>query len=155
MEEFLNKKYKFDKTDDNFNEYLSEIGKINTQSIDTQGKTKFPHVSGLNVINRKLARTIPSSTQIVKLSETEYGLNTILPFKTHQQKFIPGQETENMTIDGRKVKNIFTIEGNKLIEKQVEPKREVTLIREFFEKQMLGQSIVGKVTNNSVSSLVE
>lgn len=107
------------------------------------------------MITRKLAVTIPSSTQIVKLSETEYGLNTILPFKTHQQKFILGQEAENTSVDGRKIKNLFTIEGNKLIEKQFEPKREVTIIKMFYEKTMLSQNIVGKITTNCVSTLIE
>jgi hypothetical protein len=110
---------------------------------------------GLNLINRKLARSIPSSTEIVKISETEYGLNTIIPFKTHQQKFVLDQMTENDTIDGRKVKNIFTLQGNKLIEKQIESKREVTLIREFTNNQMLGTSIVGNVKSSHVSTLIE
>lgn len=47
-------------------------------------------------------------------------------------------------MDGRKVKNTFTIEGNKLIEKQIEPDREVTLIKEFQEKKMLGTAILKK-----------
>lgn len=46
---------------------------------------------GLNVINRKIAKSIPSVTQIVKLSDKEYAINTIVPFKTHQQRFIPGE----------------------------------------------------------------
>jgi hypothetical protein len=75
--------------------------------------------------------------------------------KTHQQKFVLNQETENVTIDGRKVKNLFTLEGNKLIERQIEPNREVTLIREFTENQMLGKSIVGKVVCSHVSNLIE
>lgn len=66
-----------------------------------------------------------------------------------------GQEIEQTTIDGRKIKNIFTIEGNKLIELQIEPKREVTLIREFFDKEMLGQSIVGNFTSRHWSIAVE
>lgn len=107
------------------------------------------------MINRKLAKSIPSSTEFVKLSETEYGLNTIVPFKTHQQKFVLGEETENVTIDGRKIKNLFTIEGNKLIEKQIEPNREVTLIREFKDNKMLGTSVVGNVVSHHVSAIVE
>jgi hypothetical protein len=91
----------------------------------------------------------------VKLNEREYALNTILPFKTHQQKFVPGEEIEQTTIDGRRVKNIFTIEGNKITERQIEPTREVIIIREFAEKEMSGQSIVGKAISNNVSYLVE
>lgn len=43
------------------------------------------------MINRKIAKSIPSVTQIVKLGENEYAINTIVPFKTHQQRFIPGE----------------------------------------------------------------
>lgn len=110
---------------------------------------------GLNIFNRKLAKSIPSSTQIVKLSDNEYGLNTIIPFKTHQQKFVPGIESETTTIDGRKIQNVFTIEGNKLTERQIEPNREVIIIREFFDEKLIGQSIVGDVKNNHWSKLVE
>lgn len=104
-------------------------------------------------MNRKLAKSITSTTQIVKISENEYGLNTIIPFKTHQQKFIPGKEIEQKTIDGRSVKNIFTIEGNKLIERQIEPNREVIITREFSDTQMIGVSTVGDVVNKSWSSV--
>ena len=74
---------------------------------------------------------------------------------THHQKFIPGKEVEQTTVDGRKVKNTFTIEGNKLIEKQVEPNREVKIVREFFDKEMLGTNTVGKIINQNWSSFVE
>lgn len=107
------------------------------------------------MINRKLAKSLPSSTQIVKLSDNEYSLNTIIPFKTHQQRFILGQETENTTIDGRKVRNLFTFDGNKLVEKQFEDNREVTIIRMFQNTEMIGKSIVGNVETDSVSTLIE
>lgn len=57
-----------------------------------------------------------------------------------------GQEQVLTTIEGRKVKSIFRIEGHILIENQIEPNREVTIIREFYEKEFLGSSIVGNVT---------
>lgn len=116
----------------------------------------FCFVVGLNLISRKLARSIPSSTQVVQISDNEYAVNTILPFKTHQQKFILGEEIEQNTIDGRRVKNVFTLEnGNRLIEKQIEKNREVTLIREFTGNEMLGKSVVGDVTSNHWSILVD
>lgn len=112
-------------------------------------------IVGLNLISRKLAKSIPSSTQVVQISDNEYAVNTILPFKTHQQKFIFGEEIEQNTIDGRRVKNVFTLDGNKLIEKQIEKNREVTLIREFTGNEMLGKSVVGDVTSNHWSILVD
>lgn len=36
--------------------------------------------------------TLPTSTQLVKLSDDEYAINTIIPFLTHQQRFIPGSK---------------------------------------------------------------
>lgn len=110
----------------------------------------------MNFINRKLAKSIPSSTQVVKLNENQYSLNTILPFKTHQQKFTLGEETELTTVDGRKVKNIFTIDGNKLTERQTEENREVVIVREFNESEMIGTSIIdGKLVNKNWSTLIE
>lgn len=154
MDQFLNKIYKFEKHDEHFNDYLVGIGKAINVQIKPQWLTEAKF-QGLNFINRKLAKTIPSSTQVVKLNEREYALNTILPFKTHQQKFVPGEETEHTTVDGRRVRNIFIIEGNKITERQIEPTREVTIIREFSEKEMIGRSIVGNVVNQNWSYLVE
>lgn len=120
----------------------------------------------MNYINRKIAQSVSPKVQLVKLSDNEYSWNTIISIVTHRQKFIPGkiypriiiirylitfyhvtgQEQELTTIEGRKVKSIFRIEGHILIENQIEPNREVTIIREFYEKEFLGSSIVGNVT---------
>ncbi|CRL02382.1 CLUMA_CG015416, isoform A [Clunio marinus] len=139
MDKFLNIKYTLHRQDEYFDDYLASIG--------------------LNYIQRKLAKTIPASVEIVKLNENEYSFNTILPFKTHQQRFVPGEEIEQTTVDGRKVKNIFTIEGNKLIEHQFEPNRQVSIIREFTDKEMAGKTTVGnsfgEVTNKHWSKAQE
>lgn len=100
---------------------------------------------GLNIINRKLAKSLPASSQLVKLTEFSYSWNTIIPFKTHQQIFVPDEETDLETIDGRKITNIFTIDGNVLTEKQIEPNRQVIIVRQFFENEMLGEATVGDV----------
>lgn len=92
---------------------------------------------------------------LVKIGENEYSLNTILPFLTHQQKFTPNIESDQTTVDGRKIKNIFVIEGNVLTERQIEPTREVTIIRKFYATEMLGTSIVGKITNKHWSVFLE
>lgn len=79
------------------------------------------------------------------MSEFEYAINTIIPIKKHQQIFVPGQESDAFTIDGRKIKNIFSIEGTKLIEQQIEPKRKVTVVREFTEEELIGEVVVGDI----------
>lgn len=96
-----------------------------------------------------------SSTQLIKLGECEYAINTIIPFITHQQKFVPDQECDALTIDGRKIKNIFSIDGMKLIEQQIEPERKVTVVREFSEEELIGEVIVGNVVCKYWCELVE
>lgn len=120
----------------------------------------------MNYINRKIAQSVPTKVQLVKISDHEYSWNTMISVVTHRQKFIPGtnymkilinrflikfdhvtgQEKELTTIEGRKVKSTFRIEGHILIEDQIETNREVTLIREFYDKEFLGTSIVSNIT---------
>lgn len=137
-------------------------GPMNSSTITLSALVRFTNfnsvylnepLSGVNLMNRTFAKSVPASTQIVKLSENEYSLNTIIPSRIHQQKFVPGQEITQTTIDGRKIKNIFTIEGNTLIERQIEPNRETIIIRKFFETEMLAKFIVGDVTNRHWNKL--
>ncbi|XP_037034986.1 fatty acid-binding protein, liver-like [Bradysia coprophila] len=125
MEKCLNKSYKLVRFDEFYDDYLEAIG--------------------LNIFNRKIAKSIPSTTQFIKLDDCAYAINTIIPFKTHQQKFVLGQENDAFTIDGRKIKNLFVIDGNKLIEQQIEPVRKVTITREFTDDEILGEIVVGDV----------
>lgn len=81
----------------------------------------------------------------MKIDDCEYAINTIIPFKTHRQKFVLGQESDACTIDGRKIRNVFIIDGNKLIEEQIEPDRKVIITREFTDDEILGEIVVGDV----------
>lgn len=57
-----------------------------------------------------------------------------------------GEEFEEETIDGRKVKSVVTLDGdNKLIHKQGGDKPS-TIIREFTDNQMIATMTVGDVT---------
>ncbi len=89
--------------------------------------------------------TIPSKTQLVKISECEYAINTIIPFKTHQQKFVPGEEFDEVTLDGRKIRNLFVFDGMTLIEKQNEENRKVTITRQFGEDEIIVELVTGNV----------
>lgn len=54
---------------------------------------------------------------------------------------------EQETCDGRKAKIIFSFtEKNTLIERQIEPNREVIITREFTDKELIGFATV----NNNV-----
>lgn len=83
---------------------------------------------------------MPSTTELTKINESEYGLVTTIPIKSVVQKFTPGEEIIQNTMDGRTVKNIFEIEGNILIEHQIEDKRIVKITREFYDNEMTGET---------------
>lgn len=92
---------------------------------------------------RKIAGTLSTTVQLVKNGD-EYSLKTSMLLLTTSQKFKLGEEKDVTTTDGRKVKNVFTIEGNTLTEKQIGQKT-FTIIREFFDDEMIATSIYGNV----------
>lgn len=93
---------------------------------------------------------------MIKTGENEYCLNTHIPFKTHQQKFVPDQPSKQHTVDGRKVQNVFSFaESNKLIEKQIEPDREVVITRVFTDKILEGISTAKGIETRTESDYIE
>lgn len=104
---------------------------------------------------RALAKTIKSTTQLVKTGDDSFSLNTTILLITKSQKFkLGGDATEVTTVDERKVKNVFAIEGNKLIEKQIGEKT-LTIEREFFDDEMITKTTSGNVVCTSWSKLVD
>lgn len=66
-------------------------------------------------------------------------------FKTSEISFELGKEFDEETLDGRNVKSVVTLEGNKLIHKQGgDPSSEI--IREFTDTEMIATMKVGTVT---------
>lgn len=92
---------------------------------------------------RKIASSISTTIQLLKKGD-EYTLNTKMLLLTTSQKFKLGEEKEVTTTDGRKVKNIFTIDGNTLTEKQIGDKT-FTIVREFFDDELIATSTCGDV----------
>lgn len=75
-----------------------------------------------------------------------YHFTTESTFKTTILKFKLGEEFDEETLDGRMVKTIMTIEGNKLIQKQkTDKKSEIT--REFTDKECLTTCVYGDVVS--------
>ena len=104
---------------------------------------------GINAMMRKLSSAMTTTIQLVKKDENRYALNTTILLFSTSQKFMLNEESElHKTADGRMVKITFTIEGNKLIEKQVGEK---TLIieREFFDEELIVTSSIGDVVCKS------
>jgi hypothetical protein len=115
MEKFFGKKYKTE-TVENLDEFLIEMG--------------------MNSLMRKIAKTLTTTLQLVKKNDGSYSLNTTILLFSTSQKFTLGVGKDVTTSDGRKVSNIFYMEGNKLIEKQI-GERTLTVEREFFDEHLI------------------
>lgn len=100
-------------------------------------------LAGVNAFLRKIASALSTTIQLIKKGD-EYTLNTKMMLLTTSQKFKLGEENEVTTTDGRKVKNTFTIDGNILTEKQIGDQT-LTIVREFFDDEMIATTYYGNV----------
>ncbi|XP_068623608.1 fatty acid-binding protein-like [Battus philenor] len=111
MEQFLGKKYKL-KSSENFDEYLKFIG--------------------VGFISRKTANSVSPICVVTKGDDGFYTLAMLTVVRNVYVKFKLGEEFEEERADGTKVKSTMVIEGNKLIQTQVESNgRKSTHVREF------------------------
>uniref|UniRef100_A0A1Q3F8S3 Fatty acid-binding protein, muscle n=1 Tax=Culex tarsalis TaxID=7177 RepID=A0A1Q3F8S3_CULTA len=109
MAAWVGKKYKMDKSE-GFDEYMKALG--------------------VGMVLRKLGNSINPTVELVKEGD-EYTFNTMSTFKNTTIKFKLGEEFDEETVDGRKVKSVCTFEGdNKLVHEQKGDKP-TTIIREF------------------------
>ncbi|KAK2583154.1 hypothetical protein KPH14_009178 [Odynerus spinipes] len=113
MEGILGKRYKL-QSSEKFDEYMKAIG--------------------VSLVTRKMGASV---SPIVELTENDglYTLKTNSTFKNSEIKFKLGEEFEEETPDGRKVKSVCTLDGNKLMQVQKGDK-ETTIEREFTPTEM-------------------
>lgn len=100
-----------------------------------------------------MATSLSSTIQLVKKGD-EYTLTTKMMLLTNTQKFKLGEEKDVTTTDGRKVKNVFTMDGNILTEQQIGD-RTLTTVREFFDDEMIATSYYGNVVCKGYCKLVK
>lgn len=113
MASFLNKKYKLTSSDQ-FDEYMKALG--------------------VGMIVRKMGATVSPVVQVTE-NNGEYVLKTESTFKNSEIKFKLGEEFEEETPDGRKVKSVITLDGNKMTHIQKGDKQTV-IEREFTPTEM-------------------
>ncbi|XP_050734021.1 sodium/calcium exchanger regulatory protein 1-like [Eriocheir sinensis] len=95
---------------------------------------------GVGIMLRKLGSTAKPTVEF-SVNGDEWTFKTISTLKTTEVKFKPGQEVTETTLDGRECKTIFTVEGNKLIQKQTALKgKNATYIREFKDNELVAVS---------------
>ena len=72
---------------------------------------------GVGLLTRKIGATTKPNVRFEQNGD-EWTMTTISAIKTHAIKFKLGEEFEEETIDGRKVRTTITIDGDKLVQTQ-------------------------------------
>ncbi|KAL3271779.1 hypothetical protein HHI36_022249 [Cryptolaemus montrouzieri] len=96
LDDFMKKHYKLEESI-NFDNYMKSLG--------------------VGLVTRKIANAVSPVLDLSKEGD-EYVITQKSTFKNMIIKFKPGVEFEQETPDGRTVKSIITVEGNKLHEVQ-------------------------------------
>lgn len=102
----------------------------------------------------KLSKAVRTTIILTKGDDGFYYLTTNVTVFSRTQKFIPGMEIIQKTVDGRLVRNVFHVKGNKLIENQYGDKN-VTIRREFFENELVSTSTCGNVVSTTLCRVIE
>ncbi|XP_021925689.1 fatty acid-binding protein, muscle-like isoform X2 [Zootermopsis nevadensis] len=109
----LNKKYKL-ASSENFDEVMKALG--------------------VGLVVRKVGNSVSPVIELTQNGD-EYTITSQSTFKNTTTTFKLGQEFEEETADGRKVKSVVTQDGNKLIQVQ-KGEKETTIIREFNDDEV-------------------
>ncbi|XP_014287666.1 fatty acid-binding protein, muscle-like [Halyomorpha halys] len=115
---------------------LSDFCGIKYKLDKSERFDEFMKCLGVSMLTRKMGNAV---SPVVEMTENdgEYTISSSSTFKNSIIKFKLGQEFDEDTPDGRKVKSIITQDGdNKLIQIQKGDK-ESKIIREFAKDQIL------------------
>lgn len=122
------KKYKLDKSE-NFEEYMKALG--------------------VGMLLRKMGNTVTPTVDLKKEGDL-YTFTTTSTFKTSVISFKVGEEFDEDTLDGRKVKTVCTFDGdNKLVQEQ-KGEKPTTIIREFTDDELNVTMTIGDIKSTRV-----
>ncbi|XP_037777785.1 sodium/calcium exchanger regulatory protein 1-like [Penaeus monodon] len=131
-------------------------GKFKMES--SENFDEFMKALGVGLVMRKMGNAATPTVEITKDGDT-YAMKTTTTFKTTEIKFKLGEEFEETTADGRVVKSTITLDGNKLVHKQVGDKekkeKDSELLREFTDDKMLMECKVDDIVCKRVYSRLE
>lgn len=96
------------------------------------------------MVLRKMGNSV-SPTVYLEKNGDEYSFHTVSTFKSTVIKFKLGEEFDEETLDGRKVKSVCTLNGNTLHQVQTTDKPS-TIIREFSDTEVVVTCTYGDVT---------
>lgn len=132
MDAVLGKKYKL-VSSENFDEYMKALG--------------------VGMVMRKIGANVHP---VVQLTEDNgvYTLKTTSKIISSEILFKLGEEFDEETPDGRKVKSVCTLDGTTLTQVQ-KGQKDTTIVREFSPKMMKMEMTVGDIHCNRVYKLEE
>ena len=116
LDNVLGKKYKL-ASSENFDEFMKALG--------------------VGLVTRKVGNAVSPVVDLIKDGD-QYVLSSSSTFKNTVIKFKPGEEFDQETPDGRKVKSVINIDGNTLREVQTDPDsgKKTTIDRTFAEDEI-------------------
>merc|ERR1711988_1074025 len=136
-ESFINGTYFYEKSD-NFDEYLTELGV--GYFLRQLAALAFPILT--------VTRSCPDDSledSCLWTIKTDAGL------RTHTVSFQTGTWVEDVTMDGRSIKSLFTMTGhNTLVEYQVGDSVNTTLVRQFYRDRLVVNMSANNVTASSL-----
>lgn len=89
---------------------------------------------GVGMVTRKMGNAVSPVVELTK-ADDKYTLTSNSTFKNTSTAFKLGEEFDEETPDGRKVKSVIVQEGNKLVHTQKGDKT-TTIVREFLPDQL-------------------
>lgn len=110
----LNRKYKLSSSD-KFDDYMKAMG--------------------VGLLTRKIGNKVSPVMELTE-NDGEYSLSSNSTFKNFLIKFRLGQEFDEETPDGRRVKSTIVQDGNKLVQIQKGGNKETTIVREFSPEEV-------------------
>ena len=96
------------------------------------------------MVLRKMGNSISPTIHLEKNGD-EYSFHNVSTFKTTVVTFKLGVESEQETLDGRKVGTIFTLDGNVLTQVEKGDKKSI-VIRTFSDTEVYCDCTYGDVT---------
>jgi len=110
---------------------------------ESQNFDDYMKALGVGFVLRKIGNSVTPTVELKKEGD-QYTLVTSSTFKTSTISFKLGEEFDEETLDGRKVKSTVTLDGDKFIHKQ-SGTPESTIVREFTDKELVATMTVGEV----------
>ncbi|XP_017491467.1 PREDICTED: fatty acid-binding protein, muscle [Rhagoletis zephyria] len=104
------------------------------------------------MVLRKMGNSVSPTVELKKDGDT-YTFTTTSTFKTSSISFKLGEEFDEETLDGRKVKSVITLDGNKLLQEQKGDKPS-TIIREFTDSELVTTLTINDIKSVRVYKVV-